>query len=72
MSGIFESGRLLLRQTGQLRGKTFLQITVVLGLNGENLWRLKSEEFSFFKDHLDFWHELGKFVSDFGDELREN
>ena len=27
MSRIFESGRLLLRQIGQLRGKTFLQIT---------------------------------------------
>ena len=64
MSRIFESGRLLLRQMGQLRGKTFLQITVILGLNGENLWLLKSEEFSFFKDHLDFRHELGKFVSD--------
>ena len=54
MSRIFEAGRLLLRQTGQLSGKTFLQITVILGLNGENLWLLKSEEFSFFKDHLDF------------------
>ena len=64
MSRIFESGRLLYRQTGQLRGKTFLQITVILGLNGENLWLLKSEEFSFFKDYLDFRHELGKFVSD--------
>ena len=64
MSRIFESGQLLLRQTGQLRGKTFLQITVILGLNGENLWLLKSEEFSFFKDHFDFWHELEKFVSD--------
>ena len=30
------------------------------GLNGENLWLLKSEEFSFFKDHLDFRHELGE------------
>ena len=64
MSRIFESGRLLLRQTGQLIGKTFLQITVILGLNGENLWLLKSKKFSFFKDHLDFRHELGKFVSD--------
>ena len=64
MSRIFESGRLLLRQTGQLRGKTFLQITVILGLNGENLWLLKTEEFSFLKDHLDFRNELGKFVSD--------
>ena len=64
MSRILESGRLLLRQTGQLRGKNFLQITVISGLYGENLWLLKSEEFSFFKDHLDFRHELGKFVSD--------
>ena len=64
MSRIFESGRLLLHQTEQLGGKTFLQITVVLGLNGENLWLLKSEEFLFFRDHLDFRHELGKFVSD--------
>ena len=64
MSRIFESGRLLLRQTGQLRGKTFLQITVILGLNGENLWLLKSEDFSFFKYHLDFRHELGKFISE--------
>ena len=64
MSRIFESGRLLLRQTGQLREKTFLQITVILGLNGKNLWLPKSQEFSFFKDHLDFRHELGKFVSD--------
>ena len=48
----------------QLRGKTFLQITVILGLNGENLWLLKREEFSFFRDHLDFGHEWGKFVSD--------
>ena len=46
MSRIFESGRFLLRQTGQLKGKIFLQITVILGLNGENLWLLKSEEFS--------------------------
>ena len=64
MSRIFESGRLLLRQTRQLRGRIFVQITVILGLNGENLRLLKSEEFSFFKDHLDFRHELGKFVSD--------
>ena len=64
MSGIFESGRLLLCQTGQLTGKTFLQITVILGLNGENFWLLKSEEFSFFKNHLDFRQELEKFVSD--------
>ena len=64
MSRIFESGRLLLRQTEHLRGKNFLQITVILGLNEENLWLLKSEEFLFFKDHLDFRHELGKFVSD--------
>ena len=64
MSRIFESGRLLLRQIGQLRGKTFLQITVILSLNRENLRLLKNEEFSFFKDHLDFRHELGKFVSD--------
>ena len=64
MSGIFESSRMLSRQTGQLKEKTFLQITVILGLNGENLLLLKSEEFSFFKDHLDFWQELGKFVSD--------
>ena len=47
-------------RTGQLRGKTFLQITVILGLNGENLWLLKREEFSFSRDYLDFRHELGK------------
>ena len=64
MSRIFESGLLLLRQTGQLRGKTFLQITVILGLNGKNLLLLKRKEFSLFRDHLDFRHELGKFVSD--------
>ena len=63
MSRIFESGRLLLRQTGQLRGKTFLQITVILGLNGETLLQLKSKEFSFFKDHLDFRHKLEKSYS---------
>ena len=32
--------------------------------DGENLWLLKSKEFSFFKEHLDFRYELGKFVSD--------
>ena len=45
-------------------GRLFLQITVILGLNGENLWLLKREEFLFFRDHLDFRHELGKFISD--------
>ena len=64
MSRIFESSPLKLRQTGQLKGKTFLQISVILGLNGENLWLLKREELSFFRDHLDFRHELEKFVSD--------
>ena len=37
---------------------------MILGLNGENLWLLKREEFSFFGDHLDFRHELGKLVSE--------
>ena len=62
MSRIFESGRLQLRQTGQLRGKAFFTDHRYFGFELGKF--VAAEKFSFFRDHLDFWHELGKFRSD--------
>ena len=60
MSRIFESGRLLLRQTGQLRGKTFFTDHRDFGFE----WGLNPSEDLFFREHLDFGTKIEKYVTE--------
>ena len=48
-------------------------MTVILGLNEENLWLLKRKEFSFFRDHLDFnRHNVNAFYDKYESVLQRD